>query len=198
MHYQQEVLLLRFLPFMKQLKEKYGPVHIVQEDNASPHTSRWNCQLWEEGEFEVLEWPANSPDLNAIEPVWARIKQSFRKKKVPISRAQLEKEWIKRWEEFLVEKLQRYVERVQGNIKWVIRLAGGNEYKEGTIPEPLPPGEEEPGYRVWREWLQKSKAEQEAELEAEKETRRQELENGLELGELIYLIRGRRKRRARK
>jgi hypothetical protein len=54
-------------------------------------------------------------------------------------------------------------------IQWVIRLAGGNEYDEGTVPEPLEPGEEEPGEEepgviVWREWIRKSLADREAEL----------------------------------
>ena len=41
------------------------------------------------------------------------------------------------------EKLQRFVERIQGNIEWVIRLKGGNEYREGTKPPPLDVGERE-------------------------------------------------------
>ena len=191
--YQQEVLLPLFLPFIERLQEKYGPVHIVQEDNASPHIARWNRQLWDEAGFTVLEWLANSPDLNAIEPVWARLKQYYRKKKLPNSRVQLEKCWSKRWKELVLEQLQRCVERIQGNVKWVIRLAGGNEYREGSVPDPLPPGEEEPGYSVWREWSQKSKAEQRAELEADVQ-RRFEERYGLSWGELEYLIRGRRRR----
>ena len=162
--YQQEVLLPRFLPFLKKLREKYGPVHIVQEDNCASHVSRWNRQIWEEAGFKVLDWPSNSPDLTAIEPPWARIKQSFRRRKVPKSRVELERDWSKQWRNYPQEKLQRYVERIQGNIKWVIRLAGGNNYKEGTIPPPLPPGEEEPVVRVWREWIKKTEAQKQAEL----------------------------------
>lgn len=164
MRYQQEVLLPRFLPFMKQLREQYGPGHIVQEDNCASHISRWNRQIWEEAGFQVLDWPANSPDLNAIEPPWARIKQSFRSRKIPKSRVHLEKDWSKQWREYPMEKLQRFVERLEGNVKWVIRLAGGNDYKEGTVPPPLAPGEEEPGVCVWRAWLQKTQEEKAAEL----------------------------------
>ena len=40
-----------------------------------------------------------------------------------------------------MEKLQRYVERIQGNIQWVIRLLGDNLYKEGTVPPLLTPKE---------------------------------------------------------
>jgi len=47
----------------------------------------------------------------------------------------------------------------------VIRLAGGNEYKEGTIPPPLEAGEEEPGLVAWREWMRKSRTDREEELQ---------------------------------
>ena len=41
-----------------------------------------------------------------------------------------------------METLQRYVERVQGNIQWVIRLLGDYLHKEGTVPPPLTPEEQ--------------------------------------------------------
>ncbi len=87
-----------------------------------------------------------------------------RKKKILRSRPELEKYWKNAWKEFPQEKLQRYVERLRGNLQWVIRLSGGNEYKEGTEPPPLPPGIEEPGVTTWREWLQKSRETKEEEL----------------------------------
>jgi transposase len=161
----EEVLRPRFLPFMKKLKEKYGYKFVVQEDNASAHISKWCRDLWREAGFEVLDWPANSPDLSAIEPPWAKMKTKTRKKKVSNSRVELEREWKRMWQEFPQEKLQRYVERVQGNIQWVIRLAGGNEYKEGTIPPPLEADEEEPGLMAWRDWMKKSRADREEELQ---------------------------------
>lgn len=169
--YQQEVILPRFLPFMKKLRKKYGPIHIVQEDNASAHISSWNRQIWEKAGFTVVDWPANSPDLNAIEPPWFMIKQSWRKRRIAKSRGELEKEWTKEWTSYPQEKLQRFVERIHGNVQWVIRLAGRNDYTEGTIPPPLPPGEEEPGDVEWREWVAKTAEQQEAELKAEAVTR---------------------------
>jgi hypothetical protein len=171
MRYQQEIILPRFLPFIKKLRKKYGPIYIVQEDNASAHISPWNRRIWEKAGFNVIVWPANSPDLNAIEPPWGVIKQSWRKRKIPKSRLELEKAWTKEWANYPQEKLQRCVERIQGNIQWVIRLAGRNDYTEGTIPPPLAPGEEEPGEVEWREWVAKTAEEQEAELNAEAVTR---------------------------
>jgi hypothetical protein len=41
-----------------------------------------------------------------------------------------------------METLYRYVERIEGNIQWVIRQLGDNLYREGTVPPPLTPGEQ--------------------------------------------------------
>ena len=126
--YQNEVLKPLFIPFMQSL----GPGYIAQEDNAGPHASNWNREYWAASAIELMTWPPNSPDLSAIEcPWWAlKVKQG---KKGPIhGRKFLTAFWPKHWQSFPLKKLQRYVERIQGNIEWVIRCLGGNEYKEGT------------------------------------------------------------------
>ena len=52
-----------------------------------------------------------------------------------------------------MKKLQRYVERIQGNIEWVIRCLGGNEYKEGTKPPVLEEAERDQLNRDIEEFL---------------------------------------------
>ena len=51
------------------------------------------------------------------------------------------------------KKLQRFVERISGNIEWVIRLKGGNEYREGTEPPPLSVNEQEQLDQEMKEFL---------------------------------------------
>ena len=51
------------------------------------------------------------------------------------------------------KKLQRFVERISGNIKQVIRLKGGNKYREGTKPPPLSVNEQEQLDREIKEFL---------------------------------------------
>jgi hypothetical protein len=146
----------------------------------------------------VLEWPANSPDLSAIEPPWRHMKFSARMRCVPKGQKELVKDWTEQWKNFPQDKLRRYVERIQGNLKWVIRLAGRKGYKEGTHPPPLLEGEEEPGKRVWREWIEKSAEEKEAEggfIEQEDVSFGNTSSSSLSIGEVVYLIRGNRRTR---
>jgi hypothetical protein len=46
----------------------------LQQDNASVHVSRKTRDFFLEVKLHVLEWPANSPDLNPIENAWSYLK----------------------------------------------------------------------------------------------------------------------------
>ena len=128
--YQHEVLVPKFLPFVRKL----GPGFIAQEDNAPAHASRWNQAFWKDLDIEVLNWPPNSPDLSAIEPPWFIIKVDTSRHGPVTSDAVLRVLWHRHWKEFPQARLQRFVRRIPGHIQWVLKLFGGNEYKEGTAP----------------------------------------------------------------
>lgn len=64
--YQEKVVKPLLIPFAKEcIVER--PDTVVQEDNATPH-SKHRQELYDEYRVKKMEWPANSPDLNAIEP----------------------------------------------------------------------------------------------------------------------------------
>lgn len=51
---------------------------IVIMDNLTPHKSRPTLKLIKEAGAEVLFLPAYSPDLNPIEKMWSKVKESLR------------------------------------------------------------------------------------------------------------------------
>jgi hypothetical protein len=56
------------------LIQVYTPGTIFQQDNASIHKSLMVRDWFETHGIEVPDWPAHSPDMNPIEPVWRMLK----------------------------------------------------------------------------------------------------------------------------
>jgi DDE superfamily endonuclease len=50
---------------------------IFQQDNDPKHTWRLMKEYFMENNINVLEWPAQSPDLNPIEHIWSWMKQQL-------------------------------------------------------------------------------------------------------------------------
>ena len=67
-----------------------------------------------------------------IEPSWAYLKRATTRKGGLRSRAEGEKAWAMAWKELPQERIQQWIRRIMRHIKEVIRLEGGNEYREGA------------------------------------------------------------------
>ena len=76
--FQEKILKLLLLPFAKECI-KTRPGRIVQEDNAPAHATHYQQEVYDMWEIIKLLWPGNSPDLNAIEPTWFRMKRETTK-----------------------------------------------------------------------------------------------------------------------
>lgn len=104
---------------------------IVQEDNAPAHNHSNQARVYNLHNVARLLWPGNSPDLNAIEKAWPWLKRVTTARGCPKTKRELKRSWERAWKQLPQETIQVWIEGIVHNIKEVIRLEGGNEYKEG-------------------------------------------------------------------
>lgn len=122
-----ETLQNHLLPFVnaEHTHDDKG-VAIFQQDNASIHRARC-VQTWLQGQdFETMEWPAKSPDLNPMENVWAKLAvMVYTSDKAPYTNLEQLKTAIKEaWEELSQEYLNSLVNSMESRFKECIKLKG--------------------------------------------------------------------------
>ena len=76
--YHYEVILPKLVPFIEATIAEYGEAFLVQ-DGASPHASWQHEGVFDIQGLTVLPHPANSPNLNQIEPCWYPLKRLYLK-----------------------------------------------------------------------------------------------------------------------
>jgi hypothetical protein len=125
------ILLPKLIPFAKECA-KDRPNTLVQEDNASLHAHRHQDTVYLIYDVTRLLWPGNSSDLNAIEPAWFWLKRRTTALGAPTNRKAMEQAWYQAWKDLPQEQIQQWIAAIPHHIQEIIRLEGGNEYKEGV------------------------------------------------------------------
>jgi transposase len=99
---------------------------IFQEDNAAPHHSKVAMAAREDADVRTLDWPAQSPDLNPIENLWAEMKMMVRRRTPPPSSVKVLEGYVKdAWEDIPLEYYKKLIDSMPRRIQAVI-AANGN------------------------------------------------------------------------
>ena len=109
-------------------KELIGPGFIMPQDNDPKNSSKL-CKTYLQNKqkdrtLKIMEWPAQSPDLNPIELVWDELDRQVRKQCL----SSKETLWIaleKTWEQLEPTVLEKLVNRMPRIVAKVLKAKGG-------------------------------------------------------------------------
>lgn len=100
---------------------------IFQQDNDPKHTSKKAKEWMKDNNISVLDWPAQSPDINPIEHLWEHIKQELSKyPRQPKGVWEIWKRVAEVWNNIKPEVCQNLIESMPRRIQAVIKAKGGN------------------------------------------------------------------------
>ena len=112
-----------------------GANFLLQQDNDPKHTSKL-CKNYlgkkqPAGIMSVMEWPAQSPDLNPIELLWEQLDRMVRKK-CPSSQSDLWEVLQEAWGDIYSDYLNKLIARMPNFCKAVI-AANGEFFDESKV-----------------------------------------------------------------
>ena len=84
--------------------------HYFQQDNDTKHTSKQAKQWFLDKNVQVLEWPAQSPDINSIELLWHHLKFQLQQYNTPPKGVhELWERVVEEWNEISPEVCQNLI-----------------------------------------------------------------------------------------
>jgi len=113
-------ILERHIPEIRKLMGRHWR---LQQDNDPKHTSRLAQSFINENIPELLDWPANSPDLNPIENLWNLVKRNV-EKKMPQNQKDLIQFMVEEWNSIPNSVLKNLVNSMKRRCELIIENNG--------------------------------------------------------------------------
>ena len=98
---------------------------VFQQDNAAIHKSKATMKWLEEQNFELMDWPAKSPDLSPIENLWAILKKRLNTYQTPPNSIHVLWERIEeQWNTITPELCNKLIESMPKRMQMVVQAKG--------------------------------------------------------------------------
>ena len=70
-------------PLVAPMQRQIGPHPVLQDGNAPPHRARFMGAFLQQAQFNRMDWPTNSPDMNPIKHAWDMLGRRVRENHAP-------------------------------------------------------------------------------------------------------------------
>ncbi|GET54887.1 IS630 family transposase [Rhizophagus irregularis DAOM 181602=DAOM 197198] len=113
-------------PFHHTVCELTGRAASFQQDNAPIHTAKITKDWLKKNKIAIIDWPANSPDLNPIENIWKQLKDNIQSREVfPRTVGELKATLSEEWENLDCSVFEEVVASMPQRINAVLEAKGG-------------------------------------------------------------------------
>ena len=119
------ILENELLESIKYFKKKRKNI-LFQQENDPKHKSKKATSWFKDHKIQVMDWPAQSPDLNPIKHLWVHLKRQLAAYLTPFSEINDQWEHIQReWEAIDTVMVQNLIESMPRRVEEVIKARRG-------------------------------------------------------------------------